>query len=307
MTKSVDWIAVDWGTSTLRIWAMSDDDRVLGEARSDQGVGCLEHSQFESTLLSLIAEALGEALSERTTPLPVVICGMAGAAQGWSDAGYTPVPCKPEETDMTPVATTSPLIDVHILKGVSQSSPPDVMRGEETQIAGFHALNPRFDGVICLPGTHTKWVHVSAGEIVSFQTFMTGDIFAALSNHSVLRHTVDQETWDNEAFEAALSETLSRPEKLAAKLFGIRAGGLLDAQSTAEATARLSGYLIGAEIAAAKPYWLGQAVALVGNATLCDRYAAALQAQGVAAQRADADEVTIAGLVAAYRKKETSS
>lgn len=75
---------------------MSDDDRVLGEARSDQGASCLEHSQFEPTLLSLIAEALGEALSERTTPLPVVICGMAGAAQGWSDAGYTPCPASPK-------------------------------------------------------------------------------------------------------------------------------------------------------------------------------------------------------------------
>jgi len=78
---------------------------------------------------------------------------------------------------------------MHILPGLKQDKNPDVMRGEETQIAGFLAGNPDFDGVLCLPGTHTKWVHISAKEIVSFQTVMTGELFALLSQNSVAHRT----------------------------------------------------------------------------------------------------------------------
>ena len=104
----------------------------------------------------------------------------------------------------------------------------DVMRGEETQIAGFLRLNTGWDGVICLPGTHSKWVHVSAGEIISFRTFMTGELYGLLADASVLRHSVGGEDWDAAAFETALSDTIARPANLAAGLFRLRASHLLD-------------------------------------------------------------------------------
>ena len=88
---------------------------------------------------------------------------------------------------------------------MSQSKPADVMRGEETQISGYLAQNPNFNGSICLPGTHTKWVQISAGEIVSFRTFMTGELFNIISKHSILRHSVD-EGWDEKAFLESVSE-----------------------------------------------------------------------------------------------------
>ena len=182
---------------------------------------------------------------------------------------------------------------------VAFDSPADVMRGEETQIAGFLARNPGFDGVICLPGTHTKWAHVSAGEIVSFRTAMTGEMFALLSAHSVLRHSMGQ-GWDAEAFATGVDQTLSRPESLAASLFSLRAEGLLADLPGDAARARLSGLLIGAELAAMRPYWLGQAVALVGAEALSAAYATALKAQGVPTQMADAEDMTLAGLTAAY-------
>ncbi len=100
------------------------------------------------------------------------------------------------------------------------------MRGEEVQIAGYLASNPDFDGVICLPGTHSKWVEVSAGEVVSFRTFLTGELFSLLSNNSVLRHSIGT-GWDASAFEAAVSEAQSHPESLARSLFGLRAESLL--------------------------------------------------------------------------------
>ena len=150
--------------------------------------------------------------------------------------------------------------------------------------------------MICLPGTHSKWVQVSAGEVVSFQTFMTGELFALLSAQSVLRHSIAATGWDAEAFAAAVSETLSRPERLAARLFGLRAAGLVGDQAPETARARLSGLLIGAELAAARPYWLGQAVLLVGSEATCAPYAAALTAQAVPAEILPAAACTIAGL-----------
>ena len=138
------------------------------------------------------------------------------------------------------------------------------MRGEETQIAGYLAQNPDFDGVICLPGTHSKWVHVSAGEVVSFRTFMMGEMFSLLAKTSVLRHSIAETGWDEETFLTTLDQPLSRPEQLAAKLFSLRAESLLHSQTGDTARAKLSALLIGAELAAAKPYWLGQPIALIG-------------------------------------------
>ncbi|MDZ4095977.1 MAG: 2-dehydro-3-deoxygalactonokinase, partial [Paracoccaceae bacterium] len=172
----------------------------------------------------------------------------------------------------------------------------DVMRGEETQIAGALALHPGFDGVICLPGTHSKWTHVSAGEVVSFQTCMTGELFALLSTQSVLRHGMAGDGWDDAAFDAALSDALSRPEKLATRLFSLRAEGLLAGLAPAQARARLSGLLIGIELAATRPYWLGQPVTLIGAEKLSGLYARALAAQGVVARQLPGAACTLAGL-----------
>ena len=168
-----------------------------------------------------------------------------------------------------------PRLDVTILPGLAQDKPADVMRGEETQIAGYLAGDPGFDGIICLPGTHTKWVHVSAGEVVSFRTFMTGELFALLSTASVLRHSVG-EGWDDDAFAEAVNDAMGKPEAIAARLFALRAETLLADLGEGTATARLSGLLIGAELAAARAYWLGQRIVLVGEGRQVSHYARAL-------------------------------
>ena len=294
MTKIIpDWIAVDWGTSNLRAWAMGPDG-VLAEATSDEGMGKLTRDQFEGALLRLISDWLGSG------KIRVIACGMVGARQGWHEAKYRAVPCTPVAAgELTPVATADLRLDVAIVAGLSQSKPADVMRGEETQIAGALALLPEFDGVFCLPGTHSKWVHVSAGEVVSFQTFMTGEMFALLSTQSVLRHGMASGGWDDAAFDEGLSEAISRPEKIAARLFTLRAEGLLAGLSADAARARLSGLLIGIELAAAKPYWLGQEVVLVGTEALTASYARALAAQGLSARKLDATACTLSGLASA--------
>ncbi len=224
---------------------------------------------------------------------------MVGSRQGWAEAAYAPVPCPPLGGTLTAAPTRDPRIEVRLVPGVKQPAPADVMRGEETQIAGLLHVIPDFDGVACLPGTHTKWAHVSAGEIVSFRTFMTGEVFELLSRHSVLRHGLG-DGWDSSAFDEAVSESMSRPEAIAARLFSIRAEMLLNDLAPAAARARLSGLLLGIELAAAKSYWLGRRIALIGAQPLCQHYASALGAQGVSARIEDGSSMTRAGLAAAY-------
>ncbi|EPX80985.1 2-dehydro-3-deoxygalactonokinase [Litoreibacter arenae] len=290
------WIAVDWGTSNLRVWAMDADDRVIASHTSDQGMGVLERDGFEAALLALIAPYL---TSE--TALPVICCGMVGSRQGWAEAAYATAPCLPPDGKVaTRVAAQDPRVSVFILPGVKQLSPPDVMRGEETQIAGFLHRNPDFDGVICLPGTHTKWARISAGEIVNFQTFMTGEAFALFSEQSVLRHSVTTDAFDADTFAASLADAMAHPQALASQLFGLRAASLVADLGAAAARSRLSGLLIGAELAAARPYWLGQNVAIIGASTLAGLYRTGLEAQGLSITLAEVEDMTLSGLIAAH-------
>ena len=297
---SPDWIAVDWGTSNLRAYAMGADGRVLAEAASDEGMGKLERESYEPALLRLI----GPWLEDRP---PLVACGMVGSRQGWCEAPYRTVPCTPlDPAALVTAPTTDPRLRVSIAPGLKQTQPADVMRGEETQIAGALQLMPGYDGVLCLPGTHSKWVHVSAGEVVSFQTFMTGEMFALMSEASVLRHGMLGGGWDDAAFDAAVAETLSRPERLGARLFSLRAEGLIAGLTATAARSRLSGLLIGTELAAARPYWLGQRVTLIGAESLSAAYVRALSAQGVTAHRLSATDCTLAGLASLSFRTEAT-
>ena len=290
MTQA-DWIAVDWGSSHLRVWALAED-RIIRQAASDKGMGQLARAEFEPALLSLIADWLPAAQVTQ-----VVVCGMAGARQGWAEAPYRAVPCAPLGAPLAQAPCRDLRLAAHIVPGLQQTSPADVIRGEETQVAGFLALNPGWDGVICLPGTHSKWVHVSAGEVVSFQTFMTGEMFALLSEHSVLRHSVAG--WAKDGFTDGVAQGMERPERLMARLFALRAEALLNGLAADVARARLSGLLIGAELAAAKPYWLGQRVAVIGAQPLAQHYAQALGTLSVPVATHDVTEMTLAGLITA--------
>ena len=291
-----DWIAVDWGTTNLRAFAMCKV-AMIAEAVSHDGMGKLARDAFEPALIRLITPWLSS-----THQTPVIACGMVGSRQGWFEAPYRTTPCTPlDPSALVTVPTSDPRITVAIVPGLRQNKPADVMRGEETQIAGALALSPGFDGVFCLPGTHSKWVHVSAGEVISFQTFMTGELFALLSTQSVLRHGMASGGWDDAAFDQALSDALSRPEKIAANLFSLRAEGLLSGLAAPTARARLSGLLIGVELAAAKPYWLGQPIAVIGADALSAIYARAITAQGTIPKLIPAADTVLAGLTLAYR------
>lgn len=291
-----DWIAVDWGTTHLRAWAMSDDGGILGSATSEEGMSMLSAGSFEAALLRIIS---GWLTGEKTTT--VVACGMVGSRQGWVEAPYQVVPCEPlKNANFACAITRDPRIEFFVVPGIKQSSPADVMRGEETQIAGLLAQEPEFDGVACLPGTHTKWVRISAGEVVHFSTYLTGELFSLLSSKSVLRHSIAQDGWDAAAFKDAIDDAITKPSAIAARLFSIRSEALISNLPPETARARLSGYLIGLELGAARQYWLGQKVVIIGEEKISDAYHKALEAQGWAPKKYDAQLMTLAGISSAY-------
>jgi 2-dehydro-3-deoxygalactonokinase len=189
---------------------------------------------------------------------------------------------------------------MHILAGIWQLHPPDVMRGEETQIAGVLLREPGFEGVICLPGTHTKWAEVAGDVLTRFQTFMTGELFGLLSTQSVLRHNMPAGTeWDDEAFAAAVVESAVDTDGLAAQLFSVRAATLVADLVPGAAKARLSGLLIGAELAGTQAMWSRQRVLIAGNGRQANLYSEALRRLGGAFSMIEASELTLAGLIAA--------
>jgi 2-dehydro-3-deoxygalactonokinase len=285
-----DWIAVDWGSSHLRVWAMDAGGAALARAASDRGTGGLGVAEFEPALLSLIAPWLEKAR------VPVLVCGMAGAREGWAQAGYRSVPCAPVAAGgMTAPMVRDPRLDVAIIPGLSQSAPADVMRGEETQIAGLLRARPDFSGALCLPGTHSKWAALGGGGVTGFQTFMTGEMFELLAARSVLRHTAES-GWHDDAFAGAVRDALDDPAAMPAQLFGLRAGALLHGLAPGAARARLSGLLIGAELSAARAFWSAGPVHLVGAGPLARAYAAALAVAGCTAIIEDAEALTLSGL-----------
>ncbi|KXJ52385.1 MAG: 2-keto-3-deoxy-galactonokinase [Thalassospira sp. Nap_22] len=305
MTKKIfpSWIAVDWGTSNLRLWAMDDTGNILGSAESPLGMNAIASDpelSFEAVLIGLIEDWLGADPAK----LPVVICGMAGAKQGWLEAPYCDVPARPSDLAKGAVTpnVSDPRISVFILPGLCQRGDPDVMRGEETQLVGFMAQNPDFCGWVCLPGTHSKWAQVGDGVIKAFRTYMSGEVFALLSQQSILRHSVD-DAWDNAAFADAVRKASEQPTAFLHSLFTVRAGALVaegDA-SVAPGAAVLSGTVIGAEIADVLSRLApGDDIALIGAGKLASLYQAALAVHNHKAMPQDGAAITLAGLSRAY-------
>lgn len=298
-----DWIAVDWGTTRLRVWAMRGD-QPIDKRSSDQGMGKLAPDQFEPALLDLVQDWLP---TDAGRPMPVIACGMVGARTGWVEAEYRQVPCAPLDPHRaTRPPVKDPRLSVHILPGLCQIDPPDVMRGEETQIAGFLAAQPDFHGTLCLPGTHCKWVGIRSGQVIGFHTFMTGELYALLTQHSVLRLTVGEAPPASETFETAVTQVLNAPESMPLHLFPLRASALLEGLTPEMAAGRLSGLLIGAEIAAARPLWTGRRVAVIGAPDLSQLYARGLTLAGGDAYLQDGAALALAGLSAAALTLETT-
>ena len=297
MTETVmnpNWIAVDWGTTNLRIWQCDQAGNVLDETKVQMGMGALTASEYEGVLISHIDHHLsGKGITE------VLVCGMAGARQGWQDAGYLTAPCNtPALNQAVTVPTADPRIMVRILPGIKQPDPADVMRGEETQIAGFLKQTPDYNGLICLPGTHSKWVHVQNGRVVEFQTFMTGEVYDLLSRNSVLKHSVSGECFSQSDFVDAAKSAFENPADVFSQLFRLRAQHLVHDTDATVLSARLSGILIGQEVAAMERQWNHLPITLIGEEALCSLYKSVLEAVGKSVDLNLSAAPTLLGLIA---------
>ena len=301
MTETADWVAVDWGTSNLRAWGIGPQGAVAFEKTSPKGMGKLAREEFPAALAELlegVAPAHGSALD-------VLICGMAGARQGWLEAPYLEAP-----TDLRGLLDGAVRPDMPdgriapaILPGVCQKAGADnVMRGEETQLLGLAALNPGFSGMVCMPGTHSKWAQLSGTRIERFSTAMTGEMFEVLRTHSVLRHSLTGDLdgpGRAEGFAAGAAAGLEHPEQLLGTLFQVRAASLLSGRQPDWCAGYLSGLLIGTEIGSNRHLIGDQPVPLIGSPALCALYAQVLDMAGAKGQPQNATQIVLAGLKAA--------
>ena len=295
MASAVEWVAVDWGTSNLRAWGIDSSGEIAFSRSSPDGMSRLTREQYPSVLTGLLTEV--------HEPLDVLICGMAGARQGWLEAPYLDAPADLRTLSRGAVAPDMPgdQFAPSILPGVCQREvgAEDVMRGEETQLLGLSALIPGFSGLVIMPGTHSKWAMLDGTMLSRFSSAMTGEIFELLRLHSVLRHSLNGELEGEErdiGFDAGLALGLDKPERLTATLFKVRAGALLSGRSPAWCAGFLSGLLIGAEVGGQRD-WIGSAeIPLIGSVGLCSLYKGALEKLGARARIIDATDATLAGL-----------
>lgn len=299
MAETLDWVAVDWGTSNLRLWGLDGQGGIVFSKSSPDGMGKLGREQFPGVLKGLIGDEVHK-------PTDVLICGMAGARQGWLEAPYLDAPA--DLTHLARKAVSPEIADlpvtIRILPGVCErkTGAEDVMRGEETQLLGLSALSPGFSGLVVMPGTHSKWATLEGQTVTRFSSAMTGEVFEVLKTHSVLRHSFNGELDGPDralGFEAGLDQGLNAPERLTATIFKVRAGALLSGRSPAWCAGFLSGLLIGAEIGGQKDWLAGGDVPLIGSTGICALYQQAFARIGVAAHVVDATDATLAGLKAA--------
>ncbi|HET6971524.1 MAG TPA: 2-dehydro-3-deoxygalactonokinase, partial [Phenylobacterium sp.] len=246
-------LACDWGTTNLRVWALDAAGAVLAERDFPLGVSRLAPGEAQARFTAEVRPALG------AEQAPAILCGMIGSNLGWAPAPYADCPTSLSDLASRLLSVTDGGGPVRIVPGVRApgfNGRGDVMRGEETQLFGWLAQHPdwaRGRRLVCHPGTHTKWMLVEDGRLMRFVTAMTGELFAVLGRHSVLRS--DAAPDDMAAFDDGV-EAAGDGGALAARLFTARSRIVGQGAPAESASSYLSGLLVGAD-AAATPALLG--------------------------------------------------
>jgi 2-dehydro-3-deoxygalactonokinase len=275
-------IGVDWGTTSCRAYLIGADGAVLERVTDGPGILKVENGAFGSAL---------DAMTAAWDRLPVILTGMIGSRQGWVEAPYARCPAGAGDIVRALARIHHPGRPVALVPGLSAENDamPDVMRGEETQILGALAVAGRAAGLFLLPGTHSKWVKVAGGRIVSFRTFMTGEMFGALKDHTILGRLM-REGRDANAFARGVREgaALGSAGALLNRIFATRTYGLMDKLPDTALADYLSGLLIGAEVAEAARQ-TKDPVTIVASPVLAQRYTDALRLLGHASTLAAQD------------------
>lgn len=284
-------IGVDWGTTSLRAYRIGAGGAVVDRLDRPGGILTVVEGGFPAAL----ADAIGPWLAAGETR--VLLCGMVGSRQGWVEAPYLRCPAGPAEIAAATIPVPFDSAEVRLVPGLTtedQHGIPDVMRGEETKLVALADALGGGGHLACLPGTHSKWARIEGGRIAHFTTHMTGEAFAALSQHTILARTSTEGPDRPEAFARGVARA-GQGGGLLHHLFGARTLHLMDRLEPAETRSFLSGLLIGHEIVAALAETGATRVELVGAAGLAALYAEALRLSGVAVRSHDPDLVA-AGL-----------
>ena len=280
-------IALDWGSTSARAYLLADANEVIGQRAGPLGILNVKDSDFEGALLELC----GPWLLVRTDT-PIIASGMIGSRQGWGEAPYISCPAGLAELGANLLPIDIPRgRKLWVVPGVSITGPdgvPDVMRGEETQVFGALTVAEREkgSGLFVLPGTHSKWVRVEDGRIVWIRTFMTGELFSLLVEHSILGKLIRPgEPPDDDAFERGVNHAHRDPFGLSSLLFSARTLALFNQLDPASITEYLSALLIGHEIYTAERALNAMrlnydGVTLVGELPLVRNYQRALTLLG---------------------------
>jgi 2-dehydro-3-deoxygalactonokinase len=281
-------IAIDWGSSSFRAYLMSPDGEVLDEVASSDGIASVAAGAYPATLKRLTGQWL-----DAHAALPAIASGMVGSRHGWREAPYVPCPAGPRDVASHLTQVEADGRRVHLAPGLSyvdEAGQPDVMRGEETEIFGVADSGAR---LIVLPGSHSKWAKVDGDRVVAFKTFVTGELFAALRDHTVAGAFAKAAPakGPGKAFalgvrRGAAAAACEGKSGMLGLLFGARSLPLMGALDADDAGEYLSGLLIGAEIGEGRRLFPGEEPHIAGAEALVGRYLAALEALGVPARAA---------------------
>ena len=290
------WIIIDWGSTSFRAYLLNQDAQMLDKKTSKDGVFAFEGKGFEAFLQHTCADWLASG------NVSVLMAGMIGSRNGWVEAPYLTTPTKFNELADGLITVDNALgLDIWLVPGISHNQ-RDVMRGEELQIFGALAQLNLTDGMICLPGTHSKWARVDDLAISHFDTFMTGEMFALLGEHSSLSGLLSVADFDHHSFIAGL-DSAREPAGLLNQLFAIRGRVLTGSLAEKNAYSLLSGLLIGSEFIGSEfigSQHLGQSgqageVIFVGDPELSRLYVIAAEHFGIHSQQMSAETAVISG------------
>ena len=291
MSSPTALIGIDWGTTSFRAYRLGADGRVIGAKSAPSGILKVPAGEFERTF----EREIGAWLAEQAD-LPVIASGMITSRQGWVEVPYCPCPAGSDEIAraLWRHATGAGRV-VHFVPGLSivgADGVPDVIRGEETQIIGEVGDAPG-RRLLVLPGTHSKWALVEGGRLVWFATFMTGELFGVLKEHSILGRLMAGDADDAQAFRRGLAYSHSHPGGLLRRLFSARTLGLFGQLPESAIASYLSGLLIGSEIAEALSCLEqapgDEAITVIGSSDLSERYLLAIGEAGLRGRQAAPD------------------
>ena len=283
------WVALDWGTSNFRAYLM-DNNNVIDQVSTQEGMKFIDQNEFEKILIKNI-----DAWNNKFDIKVIIASGMVGAKQGWIEVPYINSPCDIRNVNFK----TFKILDdtnIHILSGVSQFNPSDVMRGEETQIAGFLLNNVDFNGSICLPGTHSKWVNMNSYNIQEFTTFLTGELYEIVKKYSILNHSLNTTELDDEIVKSSAKLIIENPSFISNKLFEIRADNLLKNSNQTSNNSKLVGYLLGIELSGSRTYWEDKDLVIIGSSNLNKYYELILNGRSNSIRLFNSSDMALNGL-----------